>query len=369
MNQLSFLIKPASSLCNMRCRYCFYADVADMREIRSYGLMSHDTARTIIEKAKEELSPGGNVLFAFQGGEPTVAGIEFFYDFFNMTDELLNGMNVSFSFQTNGLLLNDEWCRLFKERDILVGLSVDSYSELHDSMRIDASGKGTYKRIHTAMEKLKKHGVRYNILSVLTSSMARHPNAVWAWLQKESVEYVQFIPCLDELAAEKPSKWALSPSKFYNFYINLYPLWKKSAQNGHFISVKLYDDLINLYLAGRATACGITGRCSVQYVVEANGDVFPCDFYVIDEYRMGSLLDSKPSELYPNGEKFLVCGRNYAMGEPCTKCRYYAICSGGCKRLLSSMYIENGECYYAKLLNELLPQLLSFAKQYISNAH
>lgn len=366
MKTLSLLLKPASSLCNMRCGYCFYADVAGSRETAAYGLMSRDTARRILVSAAGDLSPGDGLTLAFQGGEPTLAGLDFFRDFFAMADELLPGVRLSVSFQTNGLVLDDEWCALLKRRNALVGLSMDGNARSHNACRPDAAGKGTYARVHASMERLKRHGVPFNILSVLTDSMARHPAAVWNWLKKEGVEYVQFIPCLAGLDDKAPSPWALTPGRFRDFYRQLFPLWARHVEQGHFLSVKLFDDLTNLYLAGQATACGITGRCAVQYVVEADGGVFPCDFYALDRYRMGSLLDSTPSQLYARGEPFLADGREYVRQEPCRSCPYRRSCAGGCKRLRDRMYLEGGVCRYAQLLDEILEPLLTLAGRHLA---
>ena len=366
MKNLSILIKPASSLCNMRCRYCFYSDVAENREVPSYGIMTAETARGILTSVAGELSRGDHLSVAFQGGEPTLAGIAFFRNFFSTAEELLSGVSVSYAFQTNGYLLDEEWCALLKQVNALVGISVDGNAEMHNACRPDASGHGTKNRIHSSLQLLKQYEIPYNVLTVLTAGMARHPTAVWNWLEKESIGFVQFIPCLDALDAKTPSCYALTPERFRDFYRQLFPLWKKHLEKGHFISVKLFDDLVNLYLGRQATACGITGNCSVQYIVEANGDVFPCDFYVLDEYCMGSLLTGSPAELYLAGERFLRDGREYAQEGPCRNCRYASSCGGGCKRLKDSMYIDRqGVCRYAELLDEILVPLVSFAGNYL----
>ncbi len=230
MKELSLLLKPASSLCNMRCAYCFYADVAAKREIRSYGIMGRETVRRLLCSLRAELSPGDRLTIAFQGGEPTLAGIGFFRDFFRMADELLPDVRLDWSFQTNGLLLDDEYCALFRERSVLVGLSLDGPAGTHNAQRPDASGKGSYPRAHAAMELLRRHGVDFNILTVLTAETARRPSTVWCWLIKEKIRYVQFIPCLDALDADEPSPCALTPSGFRDFYRGLFPLWKRGME-------------------------------------------------------------------------------------------------------------------------------------------
>ena len=365
MKHLSLLLKPASSLCNMHCAYCFYADVAENRVVPSYGLMTDETARGILSSAARDLAPGDELTIAFQGGEPTLAGIGFFRRFFDMADEILPEVRLHWAFQTNGLLLDEEWCALFKERNVLVGISIDGNAPMHNQNRVDMAKKGTYNRVRIAMEMLRKADVPFNVLTVLTPAMARHPQTVWNWLLAEKIGYVQFIPCLDALNTEAPSPYALTPGDFKAFYQGLFPLWERALDEGKYVSVKFFEDLVNLYLGRRATACGITGNCAVQYVIEANGDAFPCDFYVLDAYRMGSLIAESPSELFANGQQFLRDGRGYEEEAPCLGCRYRRTCGGGCKRMKDSMYIEGGICRYQELLDEILGPLVEAARRFI----
>ncbi|MBR0081821.1 MAG: radical SAM protein [Clostridia bacterium] len=366
MKQLSMLLKPASGLCNMRCSYCFYADVAAHRETRSYGVMTPETARAILQSAAKDLTAGDELTVAFQGGEPTLAGIDFFRSFFADAEELLPGVRLRYAFQTNGLLLDAAWCELFLRYDVLVGVSIDGSAPLHNGCRTDAAGKGTYARVLRSAEMLQKAGVPFNVLTVLTNELARHPAVVWKWIEAEGFSHVQFIPCLDALDAADPSPYALTPARFLSFYRGLFPLWQAAMQKGRYISVKLFDDLVNLYLRREATACGITGRCAVQFIVEANGDAFPCDFYVLDAYRMGSLARETPSALLQKGAPFLRAGREYADRPPCLGCRYRSTCGGGCKRLKDAMCFENGVCRYAELLDEILLPLLETTRAFLA---
>lgn len=365
MKELSFLIKPVSSSCNLHCKYCFYLDVAKNREIESYGIMSRDTAKQLIFAAVKEVQSGDKLSFAFQGGEPSLAGIEFYRFFFKTVSQYAQNIQVNYSFQTNGMVIDDEWCALFRQHNVLVGLSIDANSQFHNACRVDISGHGSYSRVHKSMELMKRTGVKFNILSVITANCSRHPTAVWKWLQKEEIEYVQFIPCLDTLGSANCSPWALHPSQFCDFYRAIFSMWKRNLENGHFISIKLFDDLINLYFVGETTACGFSGHCTIQYVIEANGDVFPCDFYVLDQYKMGSILHDRLSKMFSCGKQFLTDGREYTLKEPCRSCTYLKRCGGGCKRMQSNMYFDNETCYFAKLLDDILIPLLTVARGYI----
>ena len=154
MKYISFLIKPASSLCNMRCRYCFYYDVADHREVRSHGIMQEDTMQALIERALG-LDAEADITFAFQGGEPTVAGIDYFRAFTSYVDAHKQRQTIHYALQTNATLLDEEWVALFQQHQFLIGVSLDGYAALHDHLRKDAAYEGTFKRVMRSVELLK----------------------------------------------------------------------------------------------------------------------------------------------------------------------------------------------------------------------
>jgi len=353
------MIKPASGLCNIRCGYCFYADVKQNRIKLDYGMMPVSTARKIIGNTMSDLLPGDKVTFAFQGGEPTLAGLAFFESFFSYAEELKGSVKTEYVIQTNGISINDDWCNLLRQYSVLIGLSVDGTADIHDQYRKDAYNMGTHKRVMAAKRVLDKHGIPYNVLTVLTKQSASHPQTVWRFLVREKIEFVQFIPCLDVLESVEKAPYSLSPERFYRFYSELFILWQELQKNGHYLSIKLFDDLVDYYTYGIPGVCGIGGKCAVHFVIESDGSAFPCDFYMIDEFYMGSLTEHKPSELFKQGEHFLAYGKGYENDEPCVSCRYLHNCGGGCKRMKDSMYISNGYCWFAKLLDEILTPLMN----------
>lgn len=175
MKNLNLLIKPASSSCNLRCRYCFYYDVADNREVKNYGIMNDDTLENMVKKVFDDVEYSAN--FAFQGGEPTMAGIEFFEKFHKFVEKYnTKKIIVNFSLQTNGTLLNKKWLELFKKHNYLIGLSLDGNKEMHDTFRIDAKGEGTFSRVLKAAKMMKKAEVEFNILCVVNKLIAQMVN-------------------------------------------------------------------------------------------------------------------------------------------------------------------------------------------------
>lgn len=365
MKHNSVMIKPASGLCNMRCTYCFYADVAEHRTQKDYGMMPQETARAIVRNMLAELAPGDRATLAFQGGEPTLAGLVFFEELLSFSSEAAQAreVGIEYALQTNGMTMDEGWLPLLKAHPILVGLSIDGDKQLHDWTRKDSNGEGTYKRVVTTKRLLDENQIPYNVLVTLTRQGARHPQKLWNFLVKEGIDYVQFTPCLDAMDAQERSPFALTPEGFYQFYATLFPLWAAKLREGKYISVKFFDDLVNYFGRGMPTACGISGRCGVQFVCEGDGTAFPCDFYMLDEYAMGSLAEHTPEELRERAEPFSANGRDYFGAEPCQSCKYRTSCAGGCKRMVDTMYLSKGVCWYARLLDEILPPLLEIGRR------
>ena len=230
MKTINIMLKPASSLCNMRCKYCFYADVTAARTVPSYGIMSEATVDAMLRSLAAEFTDGDRICFTFQGGEPTLAGLPFFRRFIENAS-VLNGVTISYALQTNGLLLNAEWCEFLKENRFLVGVSLDLPTDAHDTVRLDANGNGTYKTVAESLSLLKKHGVACNVLSTLTNSAARHPKKVWNQLVHLGIDYVQFTPCLGNLNGNR-TEYALTPRRFASFYTELFRYWYADYQKG-----------------------------------------------------------------------------------------------------------------------------------------
>lgn len=358
MKHLSVLIKPASSLCNLRCKYCFYANVSSLREVRSYGKMKREIATAMLESIYIDLEDGDELTLAFQGGEPTMAGLSYFEYITDFVAQQNKQVHVNYAIQTNGVIINDQWCKFLKKHNFLVGLSIDGHPLYHDLNRIDLRGKGTFFRVLETKKLFDHYAIDYNILCVLTSPLADEGEKIFHFLKEQRIDYIQFIPCLEDLDARGESSYPLTPKGFAKFYQKMFELWLDELRTGRYISIKLFDDLINLLVRQQVTACGILGNCQVQYVIEADGSVYPCDFYVLDEYRIGYIQENSLRELFEQdvSHKF-ICERPVTP-EKCQNCRFQQMCGGGCKRMKDAVYIdEYGFCGYKKLLQEFIPKI------------
>lgn len=359
MKNIHVLIKPASSLCNLRCTYCFYADISSIRDVRSYGKMKTETLKKMIENIFTDLENGDQLSLMFQGGEPTIAGLGYFQQLIAYIKEQDKKVHVNYSIQTNGTLINEKWCKFLKENNFLVGLSIDGLETFHDLNRLDPSGRGTFQRVLQTKKLFDRYEIEYNVLCVLTNQLAREPKKVFNFIKKQQIEFIQFIPCLDELDNENRESYVLTAERFHSFYKKLFSLWLEELKSGHYISIKLFDDIYNFFVKNQLTVCGINGECTVQYVIEADGSVYPCDFYVLDEYRLGYIQEQTLKELFnqPNVRKFLLS--NKQQSSYCQTCKYKNHCCGGCKRMGTEMYVNSEEnfCGYQAVLDLFLSKV------------
>lgn len=334
MPNINLLVKPASSLCNMRCRYCFYEDEAAHRSQASMGIMTAETADRLIDQALAAAGAGGSVSVAFQGGEPTVAGLEFFHHFVeNMARRNTGRLPVSYAIQTNGLALDADWAAFLAKHHFLVGISVDGDKTLHDEFRIDAAGKGTWTRVQKNLVLLQKAGVACNLLCVVTRRCAKSAVRTYHALQKTGVGYLQFIPCLDPLGEPRGQRpWSLTPQDYGTFLCALFDAWYRDWETGHYTSVRLFDDYVHLAMGLPASTCASGGQCGAYFVVEADGGVYPCDFYVLDEWKLGNLRDTPLAALGQSERALAFLQKGLQHPADCAACPWQRLCFGGCKR-------------------------------------
>lgn len=352
MNQEMLFIKPASSSCNLDCGYCFYKQ--DRQGEVCHPVMALETLERLIDQSLENLSHGDSLYLSFQGGEPLLAGLSFYeqlVDYLKMQDKQIN---YHLSFQSNGILIDDDFCEFFKRENALLGLSLDLDARIHDTYRIDKKGKASYNKVLAAKERLDKAGVDTNIVSVLTPSLAEDPQAVFDYILENQIRFVQFIPCIGPVG--KQADYALSAKQFLSFYQAIIPLWFESFSQGHYISIKLIDDLYQYLNHGLVYHCGLNGQCQIQQVVEANGDIYPCDFYATRQYLLGNIWTKDLIEMGQSQEAkdFLSEAGPYDI---CQSCSYLKLCQGGCKRMKEAMYLEDDVCAFSDLLDYFIPYI------------
>ena len=348
MREMTVMIKPVSGLCQMACDYCFYHDLLE------YGaptntFMSRKTAQQLIERVKQ--SGAQRVHFAFQGGEPLLWGQEHFDDFF--ADVKDAGMTATYAVQTNGLCIDDVYATLFAEHDVLVGISLDGDAALHDRNRKTPDGKGTHARVIRGLETLKKRGVRYNVLSVISANTAKHPAQLYRYYKKLGVSHVQLIPCLPPLGQKGPCQFAPTPDALGQFLTGFYRLWREDFKDGKPpFAVREFDAALAT-LQGSPGHCGARGFCTPQLIVEADGSLYPCDFYVLPAYCTGNVHEHTLEQtLQSEGMKHFA-DEHPAAPLLCRSCRYLSVCGGGCRRM-RDVYLNQTQCAMQALYTFIL---------------
>ena len=309
---MNLMIKPVSGRCNLNCRYCFYM------EGHTQGCaMTAEDARTLLERALPRIA--GGYPLVFQGGEPLLAGHAYFEAVFSLLRE--RGLQVPVFIQTNGTLIDGRFARLFAENHALVGVSLDGIRQTHEAYRSD------FDRVMAGIRHLQDAGCEFNILSVVTGTLAEHVDEVWAFYREQGFDFQQYIPCIST-----PPGRLLSSGQYGAFLCRLFDLWKADYERGRYVYIRFFENMLLLLSGCPPEECGANGVCSPQLLVESNGDVYPCDFYVEDKYRLGNLHTDPLRTLEQRLAQSGFIASSYALPEQCAACRYLSLCRGGCRR-------------------------------------
>ncbi|MBR2460802.1 MAG: anaerobic sulfatase maturase [Clostridia bacterium] len=332
MPPLNLLIKPVSHRCNLRCEYCFYRSDAAKRRVSNHGQMDTELLRVLVERGLEYAD--GYCNFIFQGGEPTLVGPDFYRALVTLQEQYnKKGIAVHNSIQTNGVLLDGEWASFLREHNFLCGLSLDGPEEVHDAYRVDSEGYGSFHRVMDAVRLLKEHGVEYNVLTVVNRAVAASFESVYGFLKKNGIRYQQYIQCIEPLGEEWGKHcYSLSPESYGVFLKTAFDLWYGDLISGNYHSIRTFENYVQIAAGYRPESCGMSGECSCNFVVESDGGVYPCDFYVLDEWYLGNVRDMSFEQLAftPRAREFVELSKHID-GE-CARCRFFRLCRGGCRR-------------------------------------
>lgn len=326
----SLLIKPASAVCNLDCAYCFYLDrEADPYKALPARVMSEETLERLVDTFLFYSYP--NSVFAFQGGEPTLAGLPFFRKLIELQKRLgRDGQNVSNAMQTNGVLIDDEWCAFFREYNWLIGISIDGPEDIHDAYRFNKAGHGTWKQVMGAIETMQKNKVEFNALCVVNRANAARARDVYRFFRELGMDYIQYIPIAEFDSAGNPLPFTVTPEQYGRFLCETFDLWWPDRRK---VRIRFFDNLAEAVAGQKPGACTLHETCDSYCVVEYNGDVYPCDFFVEKDWKLGNItLDSWP-EIARRQKRFGFAAKK-TLGHPeCRACEYEPLCHGGCPKL------------------------------------
>lgn len=374
----SILVKPSGARCNLDCTYCFYLEKDSLYPDIRTPRMADEVLESFIRRYIDS-QPGDRVTFAWQGGEPTLLGVDYFRRIVELQRKHAGDKTIDNAFQTNGVLLNDDWCALFKEANFLIGLSIDGPEDLHDAFRVNKGGAGSFKQVMRGLEFLKKHRVEFNTLTVLHRQNADDPLLIYRFLKGIGSRYQQFIPIVERTGtaeteagltlvspgfpgAAEVTDWSLTADQYGHFLVTLFDDWVRNDVGRTFI--QLFDSTLSFWMGHGAEVCIFQETCGRGLAMEHNGDLYACDHYVYPDYRLGNIMDSDLEDLVFSRRQ-IKFGQDKAdaLTAQCRSCDVRPACNGGCPkhRIVSTRDGEPGLNYfcaaYWRFFNHVRPYM------------
>jgi uncharacterized protein len=329
------MVKPIGAQCNLRCDYCFYLDKAGLYPGKRAAdfRMSDATLEALIRSQIESRAFGQHeVQFAWQGGEPTLLGLPFFTRVVALQRRHAPpGVRVLNAFQTNGVLVTDEFARFFRDHQFLVGVSIDGPEVLHDRFRRNASGLGTFKAVMTGIECLNRHRVEYNLLTVVQSDNGQHPEEVYRFLTGLGSPFIQFIPIVEPDPVRTVSVRSISGAAWGEFLNRVFHDWRRGDIGR--VYVQYFDMMLGLYLGAPASLCVHAPECGRGLALEHNGDLYSCDHFVNPAHFLGNITKQSMAEMVDSPfQRAFGHAKSTTLPGACRNCRYQASCYGGCPK-------------------------------------
>ncbi len=364
----TLMIKPVGGLCNLDCQYCYYLPTID----EVYGGHEQRMSLETLESVFAGYLPHAarEVMIAWQGGEPTLAGLDFFKQAIAFQEKYARpGQQISHALQTNGTLLDDDWCRFFRENKFLIGISIDGLGEDHDHYRVDKQARGSYDRVMQGLRLLRHHQVEHNILCVLNDRNVKHPRKVFTALLELGERWMQFIPAIEWTPAPGSSEagnghdarpilapFSPRPEDYGRFLCEVFDLWFDRYRDT--VSVRHFDSVLSALVQGQASICILGPQCHSQLTVEHNGDLFGCDHYVERRWQLGRInprndvaltIEGHPpapadsSAVQPPTDPNWLnradvnklgdfAARKQHLPQACFNCEWKQLCHGGCPK-------------------------------------
>lgn len=348
------MTKPIGPLCNLDCKYCFYLEKEGLFPASEKFRMSDEVLEIYIRQYIENQS-ADQISFAWQGGEPTLLGVDFFHKVVALQRKYSGDKKISNAMQTNGTLLNDEWCEFLRQENFLVGLSIDGPARLHDAYRVDKRQGPTFESVVRGIGFLKDHCVEFNTLTVVNRLNSSHPLEVYEFLREIGSGFIQFIPLVERQAdketegvsldlAPPPSpgggcgsptspvtEWSVQAEEYGNFLITIFDDWVCNDVGKVF--VQIFDVALGQWAGRGSSLCVFAEKCGRALAMEHNGDLYSCDHYVYPQYKLGNILNQSLGELVRSPEQ-LKFGNDKLDSLPkyCRECDVRFACNGECPK-------------------------------------
>lgn len=340
----STMVKPAGSMCNLDCHYCYYLDKSEQ-----YGNSQPFMSEELLEEYIKQYITSNDVpqvSFLWHGGEPLLLGIDFYKKALYFQKKYAKGKEIDNSLQTNGSLITDEWAHFFSENNFLIGISIDGPEDIHNSFRVNKAGKPSFESVMNGLCILKKHNTAFNTLSVVNKVSEGRGLEVYQFLKSTGSHYMQFLPAVENIIEREGKRplivspgtcgavyapWSVSSLAYGEFMFDIFKYWVKNDIGEYF--VQLFDSTLAQYCNVAPGLCSMNDTCGESLVVEHNGDVYPCDHYVYQDFKLGNILETPLLDLYKSHKRFdFGLNKKNSLPKECNSCEYLFVCRGECPK-------------------------------------
>lgn len=370
------MLKPSGSLCNLRCKYCYYLEKKNLyTDVKNHIITDALLEKFVKEYIEAQTTP--SVLFTWHGGETLMRPISFYRRAIELQQRYARGRRIDNCIQTNGTLLNDEWCRFFKENNWLVGVSIDGPQEFHDEYRKTTGGRPTFLQVMKGINLLNKHGVEWNALAVVNDFNADYPLDFYHFFKGIGCHYIQFTPIVERLVnrtdgltlapgmqgdGKAVTDFSITAEQWGNFLCTIFDEWVHNDVGQYFI--QLFDATLANWVGQAPGICTMAKECGHAGVMEFNGDVYSCDHFVYPEHKLGNLHDKTITEMmYSDQQKEFSKMKHQMLPQQCRECNYQFACHGECpkNRFINDKYGNYGLNYlcsgYYKFFKHVTPYM------------
>lgn len=379
------MLKPAGSLCNLRCKYCYYLEKDKLyKQCKNHVISDELLEKFIKEYIEAQTTP--QVLFTWHGGETLMRPISFYKRALELQRIYGRGRQIDNCIQTNGTLLTDEWCQFFKDNNFLVGVSIDGPQEFHDEYRRTATNKPTFVKVMNGINLLNKHGVEWNALAVVNDYNADYPLEFYRLFKQIGCKYIQFSPIVERVVKREDgltlapgmqggdaglADFSITPEQWGNFLCTIFDEWVHNDVGEYF--VQLFDATLANWVGQAPGVCILAEECGHAGVMEFNGDVYSCDHFVYPEHLLGNLHTKTITEMmYSDQQNKFAKMKKQMLPQQCKECKFLFACHGECpkNRFLNDKYGNYGLNYLCKGYRQFFEHVepyMNFMKRELEN--
>ena len=362
---IHILAKPIGPRCNLNCEYCFYLEKLSLFPKGENYVMSDEVLQAYINKYIT-LQPTPVVGFVWQGGEPTLLGLDFYKRVVELQLPFAKQKEITNSLQTNGTLLDDEWCEFLKENNFLVGLSLDGPRDIHDRYRKDSVGKGSFDKVMRGVDLLRKHGVEFNVMATVARGTSYKPLEVYRFFKEQGFDFIQFVPVIERTADFRSkqlglklagpaildneeenisvTEWSVEPGQYGDFLITVFDEWVKNDVGT--VNVMNFEWALNAWIGNPSPVCQHAQSCGKTIMLEHNGDIYACDHSMYPEYKLGNIVEGNPVEIAERSVDKGFGVKESNLPDNCMECAVLKACWGGCPKHRFARTYNDEPIYY-----------------------